>query len=399
MIKVNYSIDYINGEIKNGIFTFDNPIQRGLVWNRRKKSYLVHSIVVGYPIDTVYANRIGDIYDVFDGQQRLTSLYQYKNGEFKLSALPPVIVINNKIEDLTILCFDQLPVTMQNNIINHKFKECKIDDNIKKKEFKEYPQELKNFILECEEVFDLSGKIYELLPKIVQQAICKYSIDFHYGENLSQSQIAILFDRLNSGKPLTATEKAKAQILSPQVVEELRNHPIFTKIMSKESVIAKTANTYIMQSYVVLFDNESKCLLGSAIQDTLSKYKITTEQKDILKTCFDVYSKSIEILEQCTHIFDKKLLRIFRAKSHFSSLLPIAKQVIDNNIDINCFIDWLRYFFGTDAGVASISEEYNSKLKNAMNSSDSVKTRINAAKNSFNEYLKNPQIADKQLSL
>lgn len=387
-----YDIDTILRHIKKNKIKFDNPVQRGFVWKKKSKSFLIHSVIVGYPIGTIFANEIGYIIDVFDGQQRLTSISQYANGGFKLSELPPILILNNNnnidIEDLTVLNFEQLPSTLQKIIENSDGYEN--NDKFKNKPFKSYSPELKKDIMSCEEVVNISGKNFDDLSEIIKRKFLNYSIDVQSAENLSQNQIATLFDRLNSGKPLTATEKAKAQILSPQAVKRLQAHEIFTTMLSKDEMIGKVADTYVMQTYVALFSEGDKCLLGAKIQTVLSKNEITEEQEATMKSCFDVYLKAVQEVKECNSYVDKKLKSRLKARSHFASLLPVAEMVIKENIDADKFVDWLRYFFATGAGMATMSSEYNSKLNDSANSHPSVLIRINAAKDNFSKYLECP---------
>lgn len=399
MIPQNYTIEMILQFIKNNEMRFDNPVQRGFVWRKKRKSFLIHSVIVGYPIDTVFANKMGRVFDVFDGQQRLTSISQYVNGNFKLSEVPLILVYDNNIEDLAVLNFNQFPKSIQKIVENSG--EYENSNDFKNKPFKSYSQKLKSSIMDCEEVVNISGKNFDDLPETIKQTILDYNIDLQYAENLSQSQIAVLFDRLNSGKSLTATEKAKAQILSPHAVERLHNHALFTNMLSEDAIIGKTSDTYIMQAYVALFCEYDKCLLGSKIERVLSREEITEEQEATLMSCFNVYLEAVNTVKEREDYIDKKLRRVLKAKSHFASLLPVAEMVVKNNIDTDMFIGWLRYFFGTKVGTATVSSEYNSKLNDAGNSHLSVLTRINAAKNNFSEYLKNPpeQKMSEQLSI
>lgn len=89
--------------------------QREYVWNIRKQSELIESLLMGIPLPAIYVreNEKG-VYIVVDGKQRLTTLFRFINGEFKLenltilpsykgmrfSDLTPLE--QNKIEDYTL---------------------------------------------------------------------------------------------------------------------------------------------------------------------------------------------------------------------------------------------------------------------------------------------------------
>ncbi|HEU0188922.1 MAG TPA: DUF262 domain-containing protein [Gallionella sp.] len=76
----------ING-IRKRINT--NPdFQRPPVWATSQKQLLVDTILRGYDVPKLYWRRTGtkpDIYDVVDGQQRLRALWDFFDGNFKLT--------------------------------------------------------------------------------------------------------------------------------------------------------------------------------------------------------------------------------------------------------------------------------------------------------------------------
>ncbi|WP_400079358.1 DUF262 domain-containing protein [Winogradskyella sp. R77965] len=65
------------------------PFQRNLVWTKKQKSFLVDSILNGFPIPELYMQDIiledgSKNYIVVDGQQRITSCLEYIHGEFEI---------------------------------------------------------------------------------------------------------------------------------------------------------------------------------------------------------------------------------------------------------------------------------------------------------------------------
>ncbi|WP_446926760.1 DUF262 domain-containing protein, partial [Klebsiella pneumoniae] len=59
------------------------------IWNNEKKSKLIESILLKLPLPVFYfGNRIAeDKWVVVDGLQRITTIYDFMSGEFKLSKL------------------------------------------------------------------------------------------------------------------------------------------------------------------------------------------------------------------------------------------------------------------------------------------------------------------------
>jgi hypothetical protein len=58
--------------------------QRGEVWNNKSKSELIISILINVFIPPIIVNKTNNRYDVIDGKQRLTSIYQFIDNEFPL---------------------------------------------------------------------------------------------------------------------------------------------------------------------------------------------------------------------------------------------------------------------------------------------------------------------------
>lgn len=80
-------------ELKGNEMLVANPeYQRGVVWTKAQKKRLVDSVLRGYPIPLIYLHLVArkagglkrDGYEVIDGQQRIASLYEFREGAFKL---------------------------------------------------------------------------------------------------------------------------------------------------------------------------------------------------------------------------------------------------------------------------------------------------------------------------
>ena len=108
----NWGISQLVTMTKNGTFKFDNIVQRSYVWERKRKSLFIHSIILGIPILEIYAKRSPEnpddkntkkIYDVLDGKQRLLTLKSFFNNEFKLAELKPIEFYNELSDTIEIV--------------------------------------------------------------------------------------------------------------------------------------------------------------------------------------------------------------------------------------------------------------------------------------------------------
>ncbi|MEW9899919.1 DUF262 domain-containing protein [Chitinivorax sp. PXF-14] len=86
--KVDLPISKLAAMIDDGEIDLAPTFQRRLRWTRSQQSRLIESVIMNVPIPPVF---LGEYepgkYLVLDGRQRLTALYEYLTGNFKLSGL------------------------------------------------------------------------------------------------------------------------------------------------------------------------------------------------------------------------------------------------------------------------------------------------------------------------
>lgn len=87
---------------KSGRLIVDPEWQRQYVWDRRRASKLVESFLYDIPVPVVYLAKNNDgKYEVIDGLQRLTSIFDYFDNKYPLRGLELLSDNNNKkFEDL-----------------------------------------------------------------------------------------------------------------------------------------------------------------------------------------------------------------------------------------------------------------------------------------------------------
>ena len=98
--NLNWSAKNIKGMVAKGNIDFNHIVQRSYVWERKRKTALIESMILGYPVPPIFAKRIDDgsgkksgmVYYIMDGKQRLSTVAQFLNDEFALSDVEPVLV-------------------------------------------------------------------------------------------------------------------------------------------------------------------------------------------------------------------------------------------------------------------------------------------------------------------
>lgn len=109
---------------QTGRLIVDPEWQRQYVWDRKRASKLIESFIHDIPVPVIYlAKNEEGKYEVIDGLQRLTSVFDYLNNQFSLRGLELVPLYNgkyfreldetaqNKLQDATVRTFELSPRT------------------------------------------------------------------------------------------------------------------------------------------------------------------------------------------------------------------------------------------------------------------------------------------------
>ena len=215
------------------LYNFDNPVQRGHVWNNDKRSLLIHSILEDYPIPPVYAEEgEGEIMHILDGKQRLTTIIRFLGDEFALSPNTP------KFEG--------------KNIAGLKFSELEED---------------------------------------LQDKVRDYIILIYYYRTMTTEKRDEMFLRLNGGKPMSKIELVRVEAGQEfmEYIRELAKNPFFHNCNISDSARAKFIDEEILlQCVLMVTEDGGSGLNGSAISETVKILKKNNlseyEQRSIQET-------------------------------------------------------------------------------------------------------------------
>lgn len=88
----------------------DSDFQRNLVWNKKQKSELIESVLMGLPLPVIYLSedRKGKLI-VVDGRQRLNTFFEYMDNKFRLSNL-------NILKNESLKMFKELDLNLQSKL-------------------------------------------------------------------------------------------------------------------------------------------------------------------------------------------------------------------------------------------------------------------------------------------
>lgn len=95
--KSDRSIYELFRKFQRGDLVLDPQFQRKYVWDNKKASLLIESVLLEVPIPVIYLAEEDDgEFIVIDGQQRLRSFFRFLNNEFKLRGLSVLSELNGK---------------------------------------------------------------------------------------------------------------------------------------------------------------------------------------------------------------------------------------------------------------------------------------------------------------
>ena len=329
--------------------SFKNVVQRSFVWERHRMSELIWSIIMGYPIPPVYAERgesVNDkvkIYDVMDGQQRNTTIYKYLKDEFALTELKPI------------------PYLDENGV------ECTVD---------------------------ISGKRFSELEEELQDIIRDATITVKYYDNLEQYQKAEMFRRLNNGKPLSTKSRTLASAKNIGSLLNIGSHKLFEEMLTEKSRANKNQAVIVVKAWTMLNrDVEDISFASKDFNPMIEDVEITTEEKAELVNVFDfVVAVHDELVENKEKDVAKKLY----TETHLVSLMPYVKQSMENGVNEAMFGEWLINFFKTENNT-EVYDRYMEACSGGVARNASIVARHNALGESYNEFFKEEENS-KQIS-
>lgn len=338
--SITWTCKQIVKMIDKETISFKNVVQRSFVWERHRMSELIWSIIMGYPIPPVYAERgesVNDkvkIYDVMDGQQRNTTIYKYLKDEFALTELKPI------------------PYLDENGV------ECTVD---------------------------ISGKKFSELEEELQDIIRDATITVKYYDNLEQSQKAEMFRRLNNGKPLSTKSRTLASAKNIGSLLNIGSHKLFEEMLTEKSRANKNQAVVVVKAWTMLNrEVENVSFASKDFNPAIENIEITPEEKAELVNVFDfVVGIHNELIENK----EKDVAKRLYTEVHLISLMPFLRNALNNDIGESMVSEWLTTFFKVENDSNEYSE-YISACTSGVARNASIVGRNNALEKSYKKFFK-----------
>lgn len=338
--SITWTCKQIVKMIDKETINFKNVVQRSFVWEKHRMSELIWSIIMGYPIPPIYAERgnsVDDkvkVYDVMDGQQRNTTIYKYLKDEFALTELKPI------------------------PYLDEEGNECEVD---------------------------ISGRKFSELEEELQDIIKDATITVKYYDNLEQYQKAEMFRRLNNGKPLSAKSRTLASAKNIEELLDIGSHKLFGEMLTEKSLANKNQVAIVVKAWTMLNrDAENISFASKYFNPMIENVDITDEEKLELTNVFDFV---VGIHDELIINKEKAVAKKLYTETHLVSLIPYMKEAIENDINEAMMAEWLVNFFKTEND-SKVYTDYMEATSNGVARNASIVARHNALGKSYNSFFK-----------
>lgn len=345
--SITWTCKQIVKMIDKETISFKNVVQRSFVWEKHRMSELIWSIIMGYPIPPVYAER-GEsendkvkIYDVMDGQQRNTAIYKYLKDEFALTQLKPI------------------------PYLDEEGNECEVD---------------------------ISGKKFSELEEELQDIIKDATITVKYYDNLDQAQKAEMFRRLNNGKPLSAKSRTLASAKNIGSLLNIGSHKLFHEMLTDKARANKNHAVLVVKAWTMLNKPVEEISFASKeFNPMIENVDITEQEKTELVNVFDYI---VNVHDELAENKEKDVARKLYTETHLVSLIPYVSKSIENNINEAMFAEWLVNFFKTEND-SDVYTKYMEASSHGIARSANVIARHEALGESYKEFFKVEENSEK----
>lgn len=338
--SISWTCKQIAKMMDNDKIDFKNVVQRSFVWERHRMSELIWSIIMGYPIPPVYAER-GDtdnekvkVYSVLDGRQRCTSISRFIKDEFALTELKPIPYLDEEGNECTI---------------------------------------------------DISGRKFSELDEELQDIIKDATITVKYFDGLEQQQKAEMFRRLNNGKALSTKSRTLASAKNIEELLDIGSHQLFEEMLTEKSRANKNQAVIVAKALTMLNnDVENISFASKDFNPQIEEMEVTDKEKlDLVR----VFSYIVGVHDELKDNHEKDVAKKLYTETHLISLVPYVWQSLDREIGVSMFAEFLIDFFKTEND-SEVYAEYMEACSNAIAKNSSIVARHKALGTAYGKFFK-----------
>ena len=284
--KDSWSVNSFKKRFEKGEINFDNPIQRGIVWNKVMSSLYIHSLLYDVLVyqKPFLVSKKENGWDVLDGKQRGTSLIKFINNEYALTGLQkePSIILRG-------------------------------------------------------EPYNINGKYFKQLDEDLRMKILDFPIDMAILENAPVEIEALFFNRSNGGKAMAKIDLARSKNRSIETVKEIAQHEIFKAMFSDKQLIKLPQDEIVVKTWQALNETDPD-YSSKHFNDLMEELEITDENKQQIMS---IYDKVFEAYKKVL-IKDKEIATLIMKKTHFLTYVAFVEQFES----VDKLAEWLMLFYG-----------------------------------------------------
>lgn len=334
---ITWSAKQIVKMIRNKSIKFDNSVQRGYVWDKKRASLLISSLLMNYPIPPVFAAKSEDgKYDMLDGKQRMNAIRKFYDGEYALVGVPPVVINTNGVE-------------ME---------------------------------------IDINGMKYENFDEDLRDELDSATLTIYYFDGITEEEINEMFFRLNNCVPMNQITLTRVRAKSKGIIKELGQNELFTYSLSAKALESYTNEDIVIKALYVLSGADN--LQTKNIREWIAE----TEIEEKFAVDLGVAFTRLAIIAKEIEKEDKKLAKKIVTKTHLLSLIPFIKKATDDKMKDKNLENWLKSFYGI-ANKTSVSSAYNDACGSGSSKKEAVTTRYRELEKSYNKFLEEMEESNK----
>lgn len=335
MIKANISWNakQIAKAVTNGSMTFDNAIQRGHVWDVRRQSLFIDSLLRNFPVPPMYTIKTdidapdsckkgSKVFDCIDGKQRCEAIRAFRNNEFVLVGLDT------------------------------------FDEN-------------------GEEV-NLNGKTFDELSEEMRDAFDSYTMTVYFFTDITDEEVADMMSRLNNGKPLTGVENARIKAKNLPAIIKLGSHKLFKDYMTEASLKAYNNEDVVLKTVLQL--DEQLELSAKNVKAAYESVPFDEEQTAKINAVLDTSYDILAGIKEADNQKARKAMRKIVKKTNLVAMIYFAASNLEEDLDT--MTNFLIEFFSSDEGDRCV-DEYNEACTNGTNHASNVLTRNEALSDGY----------------
>ena len=322
------TLQWICNQHKKGNISFSHKLQRPInQWSTKMKSLLIHSLLVGFPVNPIYTVENGGVIYTLDGSQRTSTCIDYVNNVFALSKDTPNISITSNENGE--------PTT---------------------------------------KTYEIAGKKFKKLDEEVQSTLLACSLEFCMLTEYTDDEVKEMFKRQNTSKPVGAKllRICNESDEFSDAVYYLANHPFMNKIVTPTQRKNGTDRDLIIQTFMLMLTNQENdftsfrtkdidTFIKEHSDDALEKVHILKDSMDKLDAAFEEIKIPVTSIPMVLY----SSYRITRDKKSFGKLIEIINEFLTGYETNDEYKQYVMSGTGSSENVRGRFDWWRNKIRTA----------------------------------